>query len=231
MSFRRSEPQICVFCKEPRPGFSKTRLAAEIGPEAAAEAAWAFLSDALEVARQVALALDGELWVVHAPSEPGPRFAGLLTEVGARAAPQVEGDLGARMAAGLARSAAPRLALGSDAPDLPPGLLVEAMGRLRPGSAWTAPAPDGGYVALALGPGVASEALRAPIAWSSAQARADTERALAAAGVELLAPAPGWRDVDEAGDLRALAARLREAPERVAPATRAWLARRRPQSP
>ncbi|HBP23806.1 MAG TPA: hypothetical protein DEA08_39270, partial [Planctomycetes bacterium] len=146
----------------------------------------------------------------------------------AESLPQVAGDLGARMAAALAGSEGPRLALGSDSPDLPPAPLIEAMARLRPGSAWTAPAADGGYVALALGQGVESAPLRARIAWSSASAREDTERALAEAGVEVLAPAPGWSDVDDAADLRALQERLRRAPASVARATRAWLACRRP---
>lgn len=231
MSFSPTRAQICVFCKEPRAGFGKTRLAAELGQEAAAEAAWAFLVDALGVARALADGLDGELRVLHSPSQPGGRFLGLLARVRAKAEPQVEGDLGVRMAAGLANRAGPRLALGSDSPDLPPEPLLEAMRRLRPGAAWTAPAPDGGYVALALGRGVSSDALRAPIAWSTPRARADTERALAAAGVEVMAPAPGWADVDESADLDDLAERLRGAPEGVAPATRAWLARRGPQNP
>lgn len=224
MSFSPKSAQICVFCKEPRLGFSKTRLASEIGAEAAAGAAWAFLEDALAVARRISEGLGAELRVLHAPRQPGERFLALLARVGARAEAQVEGDLGARMAAGLSSGAAPRLALGSDSPDLPAEPLIEAMGRLRPGSAWTAPAFDGGYVALALGPGASSQALRGPIAWSSTTARADTERALAAAGVEVLAPAPAWPDVDCAEDLGALRGRLRGAPESVAPATRAWLA-------
>lgn len=217
-------PRLLLFSKVPSPGQVKTRLAATIGCAAATELAWALLHDSAQVAQSTAEAI-GVRCELHfgRPPEPSPRFERLLAELGLRALPQGPGGLGERLAAGFGGADVPRVAMGSDSPDLPSALIVEAFGVLEPGAACLAPAGDGGYVLIGLGPGVSAAALADPkIEWSSARTLADTRAALERAGAEVRV-LPAWRDVDDAADLAALRERLALDPG-AAPRTAAWLA-------
>lgn len=218
-------PRLLVFAKEPQPGRVKTRLAATIGAEAAADLAWALLEDTCRLARSAADAAGARLELHHAPREVTQRLRDLAQSCRCDLIPQGDGSLGERLAAGLAPDTQARLALGSDAPDLPLSLLERAFQALEgEGAAVAAPAPDGGYVLLGLGPKAPSAALaETSIRWSSETTLADTRAVLAAAGspLELLG---GWSDVDDLADLEALEERLRLA-DGVAPATRGWLER------
>lgn len=223
-------PRLLIFAKEPQPGRVKTRLAASIGAERAAALAWALLEDTCRLARAAAEAAGARLELHVAPSQPGSALLALAERYGCQVIPQRGQTLGERLAAGLAPEGEARVALGSDAPDLPPALLADAWAGLASADALAAPASDGGYVLLGLGPQAPASALAAPsIRWSSESTLADTRAALAAAGSEL-GLLSGWRDVDEADDLAALELRLQETPG-AAPATRAWLESWRPEGP
>lgn len=215
--------RLLVFCKEPQPGRVKTRLAASIGDEAAADLAWSLLRDTCRLARIAADQVDARLELHHAPASPSPAFRELGASFGCLLVPQIEGSLGERLAAGLAPEGDPRVALGSDAPDLPPGQIVAAFEGLDPQLAVASPAPDGGYVLLGLGSAVPALALgSAQIRWSSESTLRDTRASLEASGARFSPPLAGWRDVDEWADLEALADRLGEDPS-SAPASAAWL--------
>jgi len=206
--------RLVIMAKEPRAGQVKTRLAARIGAGPAAGLAQAFLEDTLTRVRGLA----DELWLCHAPAEISQGFGERCQAIAAdlRLVPQVDGGLGARLADALAGEGL-RLALGSDAPDLPLACVHEAVEALRGElDAVAAPARDGGYTLLGLGPGVSSAPLAGPIRWSHAETWADTRAALAPARVGEVTP---WDDVDELEDLLALCARLD--PE-ACPATAAW---------
>ena len=220
-----------MFAKEPQPGRVKTRLAASIGAEAAADLAWALLRDTCRLARAAADATGARLELHHAPSQPGPELRELARAFACELVAQRPGSLGERLAAGLEPDDSGRVALGSDAPDLPPALLEQAFLALEePGAAVAAPAPDGGYVLLGLGRGVPASALAdSTIRWSSATTLDDTRGALLRAGSELTL-LEAWSDVDELADLEALEERLRLTGE-SAPATEAWLARWRSRLP
>jgi uncharacterized protein len=217
--------RLLVFAKEPQPGRVKTRLAAAIGPEAAADLAWALLEDTCQLALRAARACGAELELHHSPNEPGPRLRELARELDCRLIAQSRGSLGERLASGLAPDARARIALGSDAPDLPQALLEQAFAALEvPEAAVAAPAPDGGYVLLGLGRAAPADALADPaIRWSSATTLGDTRAVLEGAGSPLTLLS-GWSDVDDLADLEALEERLTCA-KGAAPATRAWLAR------
>ena len=220
-----------MFAKEPQPGRVKTRLAASIGAEPAAELAWALLRDTCSLARAAADALGARLELHHAPSDPGPELRELAAAFGCELVAQGPGSLGERLAAGLRPDHSARIALGSDAPDLPRDLLDQAFLALEePRTAIAAPAPDGGYVLLGLADGASASALADPaIRWSSATTLSDTCSALLRTGSEV-ARLGGWSDVDELADLEALEERLRS-DEGSAPATRAWLLDWRSRSP
>ncbi|MCA8924551.1 MAG: DUF2064 domain-containing protein [Planctomycetes bacterium] len=206
--------RVVVMVKEPIAGRVKTRLAAQIGSHRASELAQAFLDDTLLRLRDRAQSL----WVCHAPATASQGFRARCRRFAPRCelVPQAEGGLGARLAAALAGEGV-RVALGSDAPDLPLRCLDEARAALE-GAADLAvcPARDGGYTLLGLGPGVDPAPLAGPIRWSHPATWADTRAAMAPARAAELTP---WDDVDELEDLRALCARLEPG---LCPATEAW---------
>lgn len=221
------ERRIAILTKVPAPGRTKTRLAATIGPQAAAAIARAFLDDTLALAARVAREVGATLVVHTDPDDPGPDFLALLRAHGAAHAAQGAGDLGARLRRALdAAPAAARVVVGTDAPDLPAAYLVGAYGALarRPVVLGPTDASDGGYHLLGLAPGAPAAWLEAPIRWSTRDALADTTAAATAAGLGV-GNGPAWPDVDDASGLALLATRLAgvEAPD-VAPRTRAWLA-------
>lgn len=193
--------------KLPRPGASKTRLAATLGAEAAARLARAFLSDSAELLAEVAARFGGPRIAFHAGG--GAEEAAALLP-GWPLAPQPEGDLGARMAAAFgalfATGVEAAVLVGTDAPTLPPALLELLPAAIARGAdAAVIPARDGGYCALALARPLPP--LLRDMPWSSAALLEATRARAAAAGLHL-AETPAWFDVDEAADLAALRASL-----------------------
>ncbi|HVG45629.1 MAG TPA: TIGR04282 family arsenosugar biosynthesis glycosyltransferase [Longimicrobium sp.] len=190
---------ILVFVRAPEAGRVKTRLAAEIGEEAALRIYRRLAEHAVAEAR--ALGTEAALRIHFTPAEGGDRVREWL---GADAAylPQEDGDLGARMRAAFEAAFAaghPRtVIIGSDLPDLSAGVLRRALRLLDSHPAVVGPAADGGYYLLGLRgmvPGVFDG-----IAWSTDGVLAATLARLAAAGCApaLLEP---LRDVDVAADL------------------------------
>ncbi len=119
---------ICIFAKPPVPGQVKTRLAVALGPERAAALARAFLDDTIAAVRRLPRAQ-----VALASTEPVPGDVPVLL--------QGEGDLGERIERVLraALELAPfAIAIGADAPGLPPGLLEAARAALERADAVTA---------------------------------------------------------------------------------------------
>src|SRR5947208_682214 len=99
-----------VLAKQPLPGLVKTRLAAETSPRWAARVAAAFLTDSLDRLAGV----DARRILVYAPREVEEFFSGLARGRFALM-PQVEGDLGQRMAAFFSAAVDPKLEFGNEA--------------------------------------------------------------------------------------------------------------------
>ena len=192
---------IGLMSKPPRPGLSKTRLAATIGAEPAARLAGAFLRD---VAETVAAACQDPLVAGFAFYRP----AGAEDEVRSLTGPdfplvlQQGDDLGAIMLHALSTmlETCPggALLIGSDIPTLPAAVLAEAVASLRePGErAVFGPSEDGGYYLV----GIKSRTqapLFAPMAWSTPDVMATTRRRAEAEGIAILEVAT-WYDVDDA---------------------------------
>lgn len=179
----------------PRPGRVKTRLAARIGADAAAELYRAFLAD-------IAARFGGHPgWALHWAFEPASApFAGVVA--GARAAfPQTAGDLGSRMAAalGYVLSLGYRHAvlIGSDVPHLPIATVEQAFARLCAGAELVlAPVEDGGYCLI----GVRSVPdVFAGIRWGTADVLAETLTAAGRVGIDPALLAACYDVDDEAG--------------------------------
>ena len=204
-----------IFARAPVPGATKTRLIPALGaegPVVAARLHEAFLADLLPRVAEVAPVT---LFVAGAADHP--TFVALEAAHGIRIAPQVDGDLGARMGAALdalLTSGAERAFLvGSDAPTLPRRILERAVG--HDADVVLTPSVDGGYVLVG--------GCRVPdfreVPWSSPTTLAATRARNP--GAELTEP---WYDVDEPEDLELLRLQLTLDPG-AAPQTARLLAR------
>lgn len=198
---------LIVFAREPLPGTVKTRLAAAVGDEAAAELYDTMLRDVLKTTRQ----LKGvETMVFWACEEVA--LSRLAEKYRCCSRRQSQGDLGQRMQAAFEEMFASGCELcciiGSDAPDLPLSY-VEGAYRLleaRQTDAVFGPCRDGGYYLLGLRQ--VWPQLFAAISWSSASV---LEQSLAAAHNSGVTTAllPEWQDIDTLEDLHAFQERKR----------------------
>jgi hypothetical protein len=222
---------IGIVCKAPQSGATKSRLAASIGMDAAAQLASCFLRD-------VAAAIDA------VPDQMGRRGYGVYAPAGAeevlrRLFPpsfglvlQADADLGSVLfGATTDLLAAPHdcaILVNGDSPTLPTALLIQAIETLRrPGDRVVlGPAADGGYYLIGLKR--PHRAVFSDIAWGTASvARTTLQRAQDAALESALLPE--WYDIDDAESYRWLRDELAGRPGRFqgggpAAATRAFLA-------
>jgi rSAM/selenodomain-associated transferase 2/rSAM/selenodomain-associated transferase 1 len=180
----------------------KTRLAASLGQEAAADLARAFLVDTWELLAEMG-----------GPARPVLALAGELGGAGldsdsAEVWPQGGGDLGARIERGLRRALvdAPwAIAVGTDSPGLPRRLLIRAMDALSERDAVIGPCDDGGFYLLGLRR--CPEGLLDDLPWSEATTFEATRARLRERGLDPLVIEP-WFDVDRPEDLDRLASLL-----------------------
>ncbi len=195
--------QLLVITKAPVPGRSKTRLTPPCTPLQASAIAEAAVSDTLDVVRATpvnrrVVALDGD---------PGQLDLHDLHVV-----PQVEGDLGTRLAAAFATAMTgpdgdlPTLLVGMDTPQISPALLTDCLQRLvegGPGTAVLGTAPDGGWWALGVHSPAAAAVLPA-VPMSREDTAVNTRAALEGAGLTVL-DLPVLTDVDHFPDAVAVA--------------------------
>lgn len=197
--------RVLVVAKAPVPGWAKTRLAAVVGDRTAAHLAAAALLDVVEAATSTLgaaschLALAGDLAEGVRAAELQHALAGWTVR------PQVEGDLGRRLAdAHAALGPGPVVQVGMDTPQLTADLLHRVLARLADHDAVLAPATDGGWWALALRDPDRAAALR-EVPMSTPTTYLDSRTALLTAGLRV-ADAPVLTDVDTAQDAVRVAA-------------------------
>lgn len=198
---------LIVFAREPLPGTVKTRLAAAVGDQAAAELYETMLQDVLKTARQLS---DTEIVVFWACEEES--LPVLADRYRCRSRRQRQGDLGQRMQAAFEEMFADGYEqcciIGSDAPDLPLSYIQDACQLLASEKTDVVfgPGRDGGYYLLGLRQ--VWPQLFKDISWSSAFV---LEQSLAAAHYSGLTAAllPEWQDIDTLEDLQAFQERNR----------------------
>lgn len=149
MRHKLNECAVIVFLKHPHPGQVKTRLAAEIGFERAAELyrgwieeVFAPLQSIRDHARVIGYFSGGEC----AQFAPWHHLADDWL-------PQPTGDLGERLTAGFARAFDEShrvIAIGTDCLDVSADLLDSAFVKLENSDAIFGPARDGGYYLVGL---------------------------------------------------------------------------------
>ncbi len=173
--------RIVVFAKRPKLGEVKTRLAADIGPDAALSAYVELLDGVLRRLRA------GSAWRVEVAVTPDDAVADEIWPVGVRRGGQGPGDLGQRMARVLAdaRPETPVIIVGSDIPGLGVAQAEAAFSALDRADLMLGPSPDGGYWVIgASRPPPAG--LFQGVRWSSEHARADTLNNAVGLRVEVL---------------------------------------------
>jgi rSAM/selenodomain-associated transferase 1 len=178
----------------------KTRLAAALGAQAAADLYRALAEHVLEATTPSPG--DYERLVFFDPPES---LAGMREWLpGVRLMAQSGHDLGARMADAFARAfarGAQRVAIvGTDAPGVSRATARQAFSALDGADVVIGPAADGGYYLIALT--ASRPGLLAGIEWSTPMVREQTRARAAAAGL-VVSELPPLRDVDTLDDLRA----------------------------
>jgi rSAM/selenodomain-associated transferase 1 len=181
-----------IFAKEPQPGRVKTRLCPPL--------------TFAEAAQVHHLSLEQTVTAL-APLQPLIFYSGDVAYFqknfpGLPLLPQSEGDLGERMAQALralhARGNERALLVGSDAPDLPRQLIIDAYTALASAAVVTIPAADGGYVLI--GERGHHPPLFCGVPWSTS-AVLERTRAICAAQHLPYTEIGNWEDVDDAAAL------------------------------
>lgn len=204
---------LCVLARVPQPGSGKTRLRGRLGDEDTDRLAHAFVEDVLDWADEAA---DAVLVCHSGPGELLPPGSGRRLVL-----PQVEGNLGDRIAAavdaGFGHGAQRVVIIGTDCPTLPAARLEQAFTGLDNAASTLVPAADGGWIAMGLNRPAGS--ILSGVTWSSSHTGRDTIAALSAGGRPPMVLDP-WYDIDELADLD----RVRADPGAAARAPRTWMA-------
>jgi glycosyltransferase A (GT-A) superfamily protein (DUF2064 family) len=216
-SSTRRRGLLVLMAKAPRPGHSKTRLAAEMGSHQAAGFWAACLRDSGARLRQFAGLADLDVAAMTPSAEDASEVRRLT---GLPALVQQRAGLGQALLEVSELPAPFTVAVSGDVPTLPPETVLRAVDALRRHRAVLGPGVDGGYYLVGLRRGVPRRAR----ARAFLEAPMGTERILEHTCAALDDPALlfAWPDVDSAAELRQLALDLRDDPS-AAPAVAAWL--------
>lgn len=192
---------VLLLARAPRPGRVKTRLAREIGDEAAVDA---YRRVGAGVAAAVGSEFDLTVW--YDPPDAEGEMRDWLGDHEYRA--QQGGDLGERMSRAFAahfdRGDRPVLAIGADAPGVGPAIMREAVQALGEADVVLGPALDGGYYLLGLNRPAPS--LFEGVPWGTCRVLQVTVALCVAHDLRVRRLAP-LRDLDTAADLEALGLR------------------------
>jgi len=190
-------PLALVFLKAPRIGFVKTRLARELGFEAATEIYRQLAEGQL---RRMPCNLSREIH--YTPDDAGAEMSSWLG-AGEACRPQAAGDLGVRLreATGdaLSRGFDRVVVLGADCPALDARVLEDAFARLETADVVLGPAEDGGYYLVGLRRPIPR--LFEDIAWGTSTVLATTLGRVDELGLSC-ALLPMLADIDTADDWR-----------------------------
>lgn len=198
-----------LFAKPPVPGTVKTRLAADIGDEAAASLYAAFVRDLLQTHADSADGADNRIIGVGGQNrEAAETWARAEAGDAFEVWPQPDGDLGYRMHTFFEyalRRGDRAVLIGTDSPNLPPEYIEQAFKLLRQHDVVIGPASDGGYYLI--GQRQPARNIFGETEWSSSrvfeQTAAQVRREQATLGL-----LPVWYDVDTVDDARMLWAHL-----------------------
>jgi rSAM/selenodomain-associated transferase 1 len=202
----RPQTILGIFVRHPVPGVVKTRLAAELGGNRAAEIYAAFITDIVDRFREIT----AERRLCFCPDSPEARghfeaVAGLDYQLW----PQPDADLGTSMQRFFEvhiRGAGDRaVVIGSDSPTMPGDLVQQAFASLNEADCVLGPATDGGFYLI----GMRSRTwpVFSGVEWSTPRVLDQVIGRIKELGARL-ALLPPWYDVDTPDDLRMLVGHL-----------------------
>jgi len=204
MKARTNSSCVMVFVKAPIPGMVKTRLAAVLGPDHAANLYACFAKDVIRSANHP----DFNLKIFYHPPGSKKLIKKLLgNEVDYSV--QSGKNLGEKMANAFRKVFSDKFTravlIGSDIPDLPGRLISEALSVLTQHDAVIGPSVDGGFYLIGFRSGAFNGDIFKNISWSTDLVYAHTFYKMAAHGLDIHI-LPKWRDIDTCEDLVDLAA-------------------------
>jgi len=199
---------VLILVKAPERGRVKTRLAVSIGQDGAVDLYRRFVEDLLTM-------LDTLGVEVACCYQPAGAEATLLQWLGChrRLVPQRGVDLGQRMQnafryvfeKGMSRA----VLIGSDSPDLAPGIIEQALDALQTRDAVIGPSSDGGYYLLGFTAERFLSEVFEDICWSTDCVCDQTLRVLDRYERDVFV-LPQWHDIDTRSDLDELIERNRD---------------------
>ncbi len=217
---RRSRPVLAVYCRSPESGGVKTRLARTVGK------AWArrFHTLCLDLLQKELPFLTDMFDLAVCPSREEDRsWAAKLFPSSHHVVPQVEGNLGERLAASLgdlhALGYEEVLFIGSDAPSLPLPYLRVARRLLRDKDVILGPADDGGVYVIGMRVRVP---LLGGIRWGTKSVFGELTETCVRHGFSV-GIGPPWYDVDTEDSLGRVAEDLSRSPSLVRKQFGIWI--------
>lgn len=195
-----------MFAKYPSPGATKTRLAQTLGADLAAEFSRAFLLDQLDRLPDLA---DRFLLCATPDSDVSRSWFNECLPPSAALHFQPEVSFGERIdwffQTAFQNDAELAILVGSDSPDLPAPLILNAAKLLKRNEVVFCPSTDGGYTLI--GMNSLHQGLFGSVSFSSRLTLNESLEAVREAGLscELLSP---WYDIDEIHDLCLLWSRI-----------------------
>jgi len=190
--------ELIIFARAPVPGQVKSRLAAGIGKQAAAECYRVLLVNTVELAASSDIVPHR----LEVDADTGHQvFRSLTVQFNISVTQQCDGDLGRKMAHSLGKAleySEFALIIGSDCPAITADYIQAACLAMYDGhDVVIGPAEDGGYVLI--GSRVNQPAMFANIPWGSGQVLARTRERLHALGLSCKELDMLW-DIDRPGD-------------------------------
>lgn len=191
--------QLIAFAKKPAAGYAKTRLGKTAGyEEAAGVYARLLYGCLLEICRLADEGIEVELCLASAADLPYFRLAFPEFQVSVQAGADLGERLQSAVQAAFERGAEAVLAIGTDAPELERGTILDAFAALENADVVIGPCSDGGYYLIGTRQGEAE--LFQGIDWSSSAVLKQTEERLRRQGLRW-ASLRTLQDIDTHADL------------------------------
>lgn len=198
--YRYPAGRIIIFAKEPVAGNVKTRLARDIGDEAALRIHQEMVNGTIEMASQSALA---QLQLYVSGDYQHPLFQSIAQQQGIQVYLQQGSNLGERMFSALNESlddASYCILIGTDCPVMSADYIDQAFDALEQGQdVVIGPAEDGGYVLI--GASRVEASWFNNIDWGSKRVLEQSRQALISSAAKFQQLQPLW-DIDQLSDLQ-----------------------------
>ena len=194
---------ILLFVRYPEKGQVKTRLEAHLSQDKIRTLYQYFVEDILATLRKTVY----PVMVCCLPSEKQARIKAWLGPSLAYCS-QKGVDIGERMGNAFALAftattppADRAILIGSDFPDLDPGIVHQAFDALHQNDVTLGPAIDGGYYLIGFNRQAFSKEIFDGVPWGTGQVFAETMQKIELAGLRVHV-LPAWRDIDTFEDLK-----------------------------